>query len=150
MGRKKVRKQEIKDILKPILILIIGAALAVASFLVYYLVQPNRWIWLSILFVLDYAYSVVSVYFTFYYQYTVNHSIIKIILVPTVYILIFIAVPVVALTLGGAFELIKNNIIAFVVYAFSTAPCMLVVVAIVFVILYLCSLTNAVGPTDWV
>ena len=135
MGRKRMSKQSIKDLLKSVLILIIGAGLSTASFLVYYLVEPNKWIWLSVLFVLDYAFAAISAYIALFG--VMYNGIIKSVFAPAVYIAVFVAVPTLCGTLYGAFGMIANNIVAFVVYAFSTVPCILVIVAVVGIISYI-------------
>lgn len=129
----------IKDLIKTVSILLIGIVLTTASFLVYYLVEPKNWIALSVLFVLDFLYAVFNAAIAFRYE---SKWLLKTLLIPFAYILIFIAVPTLALTMYGAFDLLRNNVLSFITYAFFTAPCLILIFIIVSLIAALVSFTT--------
>lgn len=137
---KKIGLSTIKDLIETISILLIGIILTTASFLVYYLIEPKNWIALSVLFVLDFLYAVFNVAMDFRYE---SKWLLKALLIPLAYILIFVAVPTIALTMYGAFDLLRNNILAFITYAFFTAPCLILIFIIVSLIAALVGFTTS-------
>lgn len=122
---------DIKEILVFIAIVLVGAAFTAASLCVYYLVQPQNTALLIALCVADFLYLLFCSCWLAKQVSVFGKWLLKGILLAVIYIVAFIAVPTLYLLISGAIELLQNNIIGIVYYAFFTGPCIITVLAII-------------------
>lgn len=135
MAQNKVDK---KEIILTVLLLLGGAALTATSFCVYYLVKPRNTAVLIVLCVVDLLYTAFSTCIACKNLPT-EKWLLKGIGVAVGYIVVFIIVALLFFVFNEAYEMLKNNIIAVVYYAFFTGPCIFIVMALA--LLFLCGLS---------
>lgn len=131
MSRNNINR---KETIITIFVLLGGVAFTVMSFCVYYLIQPlNIWALVAICIV-DFIYNFFSTCLLFKYVEKTNKWTLKGFLLSLGYIVGFIIVAVLFLTIigviSGSLEFLKNNILGIILYAFFTGPSIFVVLAI--------------------
>lgn len=132
MAKNKV---DVKGFILVALILLGGIALTATSFCVYYLVKPQNYAVLIVLCVVDLLYTCFSTCLACKNLPT-EKWLLKGIGVAVGYVPVFITGSSLFLIFSNALELLKNNIIAIVFYAFFTGPCIFIVMAIALIFLY--------------
>ena len=118
--------------LKTTMFFICGILLTTTSFLCYYLIQPTNWVLISILFVVDFAYTCPNA-ILFFKEGTKKRRL-KAILASIVYIVLFNAIPALYLLICGQASQILEIWQTVLVYSFFTGPCIFVIILVVLLI----------------
>ena len=126
---------DVKSFVLPALVLLGGIALTAASFCVYYLVKPRITALLIVLCAVDLLYTAFSTCIACKNLPT-DKWLLKGIGVAVGYIAVFIIVAVLFFVFSEKYEVLKNNIIAIVYFAFFTGPSIFIVMAIALLFLY--------------
>ena len=112
-----------------------GAALATASFLYYYLIEPRNWVVLSIFCAADFLYLLLNAYLVLEYS---DKRLLKALGLSVGYIALFNILPLGYLLIEGFFSRITELWKDILLYSFFTGPCFIVIIFIVFLIVLVC------------
>lgn len=132
--KKHIDRENIKELIIIILILLGGIAFTTMSFCVYYIVKPQNAFALAAICTVDFIYNLFCSCLFFKYMY-IDKWLLKGILLAVIYIVAFIAVTSLFCLFSGALELLKNIIVTVVLLSFFTCPCILIIMTVLSLIL---------------
>lgn len=129
----------LNDTKKTIAFLAGGIALAVTSFLCYYLIVPTNWILVSILCAIDFFYLFLNAYIFLEYS---DRRILKAVGLSVGYIAVFNILPIGYMLIEGLIPRIAELWRGILVYSFFTGPCLIIIIFLVFLIVLLYDYAN--------
>ncbi len=112
-----------------------GAALATASFLCYYLIEPRNWVVLSLFCAVDFLYLLLNAYLFLGHS---DKRILKALGLSVGYIALFNSLPLGYLLIEGLLSRIAEIWKDILLFSFFTGPCLIVLIFIVLLIMLLC------------